>query len=147
MPSDLLTVPEAAERLHVSVRTVYEWVSSGRLPALRLSPRCTRLPAAGVDALLEAARVPQRPDLSPLLWDVPAADIDEARDADFLIVRILTAGRPEHVAWMFRRYPRERIDRLILADRRLPARVAGGWMSLLALEPADLEPAEGVPRP
>jgi excisionase family DNA binding protein len=133
MSAPLMTAPEAAERLNVSVRTVYSWISSGRLPSVRLSPRCTRVSAAAVEALIRASTPLRRPDLAPLLWDVDPDRIDEVRDADFLIVRILTAGRPEHVSWMFRRYPLERIERIVVADRRLSERVAGGWRNLLGL--------------
>ena len=133
MSQRLMTAPEAAERLNVSVRTVYTWISSGRLPSMRLSARCTRVSADAVEALIDGSRAPNRPDLTPILWDVDPDRIDEARDADFLIVRILTAGRPEHVAWMFRRYPRPRVERIVTTDRRLPERVAEAWRNLLAL--------------
>jgi excisionase family DNA binding protein len=133
MSARLMTAPEAAERLNVSVRTVYSWISSGRLPSVRLSPRCTRVPAVAVEALIRASADLGRPDLAPILWDVDPDRIDEVRDADFLIVRILTAGRPEHVSWMFRRYPLAKIERIVAADRRLSERVAGGWRNLLGL--------------
>lgn len=76
-----------------------------------------------------------RPDLAPLLWDTDPAHIDEERDAVFLIVRVLTAGRPDHVAWMFRRYPRSLIESTVSGDRRLSERVAGAWANLLGLQP------------
>ena len=129
----LISAPEAAEQLNVSVRTIYSWISSGRLPSVRLSARCTRVPAAAVEALIRSSAKHGRPDLAPLLWDIDPDRIDEVRDADFLIVRILTAGRPEHVSWMFRRYPRAKIERIVAADRRLSDRVAGGWRNLLGL--------------
>ncbi len=132
-PAPLLTAPEAAKRLNVSVRTVYSWIKEGRLPAVRLSARCTRVPGEAVEALIRASVDPGRPELSPLLWDTDPEDIDEEHDATFLIVRILTVGRPSHVAWMFRRYPRSQIERVVESDRRLPARVAGGWRNLLGL--------------
>ncbi len=139
MPNRLITAVETAERLNVSVRTVHSWIASGRLPAVRLSPRCTRVPADAVDSFVRTSMSPARPDLSPLLWDTDPARIDEDRDAVFLIVRVLTAGRPEHVAWMFRRYPRPLIERTVTGDRRLAERVAGGWRNLLGLQP--VEPA------
>ncbi|MHB0980026.1 MAG: helix-turn-helix transcriptional regulator [Thermoleophilia bacterium] len=139
MSEQLMTAPEAAERLNVSVRTVYTWISSGRLPSMRLSPRCTRVSAEAVEALIDTSRASKRPNLSSILWDVDPDRIDEARDADFLILRILTAGRPEHVAWMFRRYPHARVERIITADRRLPKRVAAAWRNLLALGDEEAE--------
>ncbi|MCJ7797959.1 MAG: helix-turn-helix domain-containing protein [Thermoleophilia bacterium] len=140
MSARLMTAPEAAERLNVSVRTVYSWISSGRLPSVRLSPRCTRVPVAAVEALIHASTAQGRPDLAPLLWDVDPDRIDEVRDADFLIVRILTAGRPEQVSWMFHRYPRAKIERIVAADKRLSERVAGGWRNLLGLRDAEARP-------
>jgi DNA binding domain, excisionase family len=143
MSARLITAKEAAERLNVSARTVYSWISSGRLPSVRLSPRCTRVPVAAVETLIRASTDQVRPDLAPLLWDVDPDRIDEVRDADFLIVRILTAGRPEHVSWMFRTYPRAKIERIVSADRRLSERVAGGWRNLLGL--GDTEGREARP--
>ncbi len=132
----LLTPGEAAGQLNVSVRTVYVWIESGRLASVKLSPRCTRVPASSVDALVRATMHQSRPDLSSLLWDIDPTRLDEDRDAAFLVGRILAAGRPEHVAWMFRRYPRSLIERTIFTDRRLPRRVAEGWQNLLELDGA-----------
>ncbi len=140
MSARLITAKEAAERLNVSVRTVYSWISSGRLPSVRLSPRCTRVPVAAVEALIRASADQVRPDLAPLLWDVDLDRIDEVRDADFLIVRILTAGRPQHVSWMFRRYQRAKIERIVSADKRLSERVAEGWRNLLAMGEVEARP-------
>ncbi|MHB1344575.1 MAG: helix-turn-helix transcriptional regulator [Thermoleophilia bacterium] len=137
MEDPLITAAETATRLNVSVRTIHSWIASGKLPAVRLSPRCTRVPAAAVDELVRASTSPGRPDLAPLLWDTDPARIDEDRDSVFLIVRILTAGRPEHVAWMFRRYPRSLIERTVASDRRLSGRVAGGWRNLLGPKAAE----------
>lgn len=56
MSALLITAPEAAKQLNVSVRTVYSWISSGRLPSVRLSPRCTRVPVAAVESLIRMFR-------------------------------------------------------------------------------------------
>ena len=55
MGGALLTPRQVAERLAVSARTVYVWIEQGRLPAVRLSERITRVPAEAVDALIEHA--------------------------------------------------------------------------------------------
>ena len=39
---DQLTVQELAERLNLSIWTVYRWAASGRLPCIRLSKRSLR---------------------------------------------------------------------------------------------------------
>jgi excisionase family DNA binding protein len=54
----LLTPREVAECLSVSVRTVYSWLEAGRLPAVRLSERVTRVPSEAVDALVADAIEP-----------------------------------------------------------------------------------------
>jgi excisionase family DNA binding protein len=165
----LLTPREVAARLNVSVRTVYLWIESGRLSVVRLSARCTRVPESALDVLLassESEPIPPpnsrgRPepagpaargsaealhvDLAPLLWDVDPAQIDEERHASFLIARILTAGRPEHVRWIFRRYAWEQIERVVLSDRRLPREVAASWRALLDLDESPAA-AEGAMR-
>lgn len=53
----LLTPKQVAERLSVSVRTVYQWLEEGRLPAVRLSERVTRVPEDAVEALVASATV------------------------------------------------------------------------------------------
>lgn len=50
----LLTPKEVARRLNVSPRTVYLWLEQGRLPAVRLSQRVTRVPEEAVVALVES---------------------------------------------------------------------------------------------
>lgn len=47
-----LSVPDVAEELGVSVRTVRRWIAAGRLPILRPSPRCIRVDPAELDRLL-----------------------------------------------------------------------------------------------
>lgn len=42
-----------AKRLAITRDTVYRWLKAGRFPnAVRLSPRCWRIPASDVDALV-----------------------------------------------------------------------------------------------
>jgi hypothetical protein len=53
----LLTPKEVAARLRVSPRTVYLWLEEGRLPAVRLSERVTRIPSEAVDAFVADAMV------------------------------------------------------------------------------------------
>ena len=54
----LLTPKDVAARLAVSPRTVYSWIAEGRLPAVRLSERVTRVPEEAVDALVRTAMRP-----------------------------------------------------------------------------------------
>lgn len=51
----LLTPKEVGERLRVSQRTIYLWIEQGRLPAIRLSERVTRISEDAVEALLASA--------------------------------------------------------------------------------------------
>lgn len=54
----LLTVPEAAELLKLSVGTVYHLISQRRIPVLRLSPRCVRFSERALHAWLETLAQP-----------------------------------------------------------------------------------------
>lgn len=54
--TELLTVAQVAERLSVSQRTVWAMIADGRIPAIRLGCRATRVDAADVERLIEEAR-------------------------------------------------------------------------------------------
>lgn len=137
MREGLLTPREVARRLSVSPRTVYLWISEGRLPAVRLSERCTRVPASAVDELASVsprasvANTSARPDLSTVLWDVDPKTVDEDAHARFLIERILEGGDDEQVRWMLARYPREQIAAVVTSSRGLSRKSARAWDALL----------------
>jgi excisionase family DNA binding protein len=48
-----LTVPEVAEALQVSQRTVFRWMSEGWLPAIRVG-KVTRIRQSDLEAFLQA---------------------------------------------------------------------------------------------
>lgn len=52
---EFCTVREAAEQLDVSVPTVWRWVKSGKLPALRIGGRTIRIRRSEVDAITRAS--------------------------------------------------------------------------------------------
>jgi excisionase family DNA binding protein len=52
----LSTAREIAEILGVSTWTVYDWARSGRIPAIRATPRIVRFDADAVLAALEGGR-------------------------------------------------------------------------------------------
>ena len=54
--TELLTVPEAAERLNLSQRSVWAMIADGRLPALRFGIRATRVDAADIERLIAEAK-------------------------------------------------------------------------------------------
>ncbi|RIX40045.1 MAG: DNA-binding protein [Rhodocyclales bacterium GT-UBC] len=56
LPGVLLTVAEAAARLHVSRATVYKLCEAGQLAHLRISTHAIRIPEASVAALLGNAQ-------------------------------------------------------------------------------------------
>ena len=55
-PTQLLTVAQAADRLAVSARHIWQLLSLKSLTAIRLARRATRIDAAEVEALIDAAR-------------------------------------------------------------------------------------------
>ncbi len=52
-----LTVAEAAKLIHVSRNQAYALVSEGRLPVIRFSERCIRVPRAALQKMMDEARV------------------------------------------------------------------------------------------
>ena len=46
------SIAETAEFLGVSTKTVRSWIAEGRLKAVRLGPRLTRVDKASVEALM-----------------------------------------------------------------------------------------------
>ena len=48
-PARLITLEQAAVRLGLSAQTVWRWVARGRLPAVRLGPRCLRVRQEDID--------------------------------------------------------------------------------------------------
>lgn len=51
IPSRILTVPQAAEQLQVSERTVYEWLREGKLPGRKIG-KVWRLSAEAINDFL-----------------------------------------------------------------------------------------------
>jgi excisionase family DNA binding protein len=49
---ELITVPEAAKILRLSVPTIKRWLKDGRIPAYRLGPRAIRIRRADLTRLL-----------------------------------------------------------------------------------------------
>jgi len=122
-----VTPREAARTLHVTPRTIYNWIAEGKLAAHRVSKRVTRIPLSEVERLA----APSVPNARALFWDVDPGTVDERRQARFIIRRILEAGRPEHLAWMFDRYESDLIEDVAANDQRLPRRVAVAWSEIL----------------
>ncbi len=62
-PTDvqLLTLPQVAERLQVSISDVRRKIREGKLPCVRLGPRQIRVHAADLGAYVEARRAPAPP--------------------------------------------------------------------------------------
>ncbi|MDP2182266.1 MAG: helix-turn-helix domain-containing protein [Actinomycetota bacterium] len=123
-----VTVREAARILRVTPRTIRNWVAEGKLMGNRVSERVMLIPLSEVDRL---AGVETRPDLSSVIWDVDLSTLDEVRHSDFIMRRVLDAGRPDQVRWLFLRYGEDAIVEYLERDRALPHRRKVGWTELL----------------
>ena len=55
------------------------------------------------------ARLPR--DLKCLFWEVDFRKVDDERDVDYLLARVLEHGRLEDVQWVMKRYGLPRIHR------------------------------------
>ena len=51
-PDHLLTKPEAANHLRISIRTLDRWIDAGTLPVVRLGSRSVRIRQSDIDALI-----------------------------------------------------------------------------------------------
>ena len=60
------TPAEVAERFGVSRRTVYAWMSSGRLQGTKVGPKLWHISEVQIAAFLEASQ-PDRPVVAPLI--------------------------------------------------------------------------------
>jgi excisionase family DNA binding protein len=128
----LMTPAEAARALRVTPRTVYLWIKAGKLPAIHVSERVTRIPAGEVERLLAGRGTsPPPPALTSVLWDLDPAQIDFDVHARLIIERILEAGRPAQVRWLFQRYPLRTVLDVAEHSRALTRRSAVAWSTLL----------------
>jgi excisionase family DNA binding protein len=134
----LLTAREAATQLHVTPRTVYLWIQAGKLQAVRISERVTRIPASEVARLLQVPRsraadrdALPRVENEGVFWDVDVEGLDPCRHRRFIIERILEYGRPVHVAWLFRTYAEDEILSVARTSRALSHRAAVAWTNIL----------------
>lgn len=65
IPNKILTVPQAAEQLQVSERTVYEWLRDGKLPGRKIG-KVWRLSADAIDDFLRGDVVMNRTQANSL---------------------------------------------------------------------------------
>jgi excisionase family DNA binding protein len=125
-----LTTSQTARELGVTPRTIRNWIRNGSINAYRVSERVTRIPVSEVERLKNTGSA-ARPDLSSVAWDFDPASLDEDANARFIIGRVIEAGRPSQLAWLFRRYPQSLILEVAETDKGLPRAVAFAWSTLL----------------
>ncbi len=89
---DLLTVAEVARRLGVTPHTVYRWIATGRLPAIRFSRKVIRVRKSDLEALRPASGgVIREPRVAyEAGTELSEAEFEEARQR---IQRLLTMIR------------------------------------------------------
>jgi excisionase family DNA binding protein len=59
MQQRLLTVPQAADELGLSARTVWAWIYARKLGVVRLG-RAVRIPRTAIESLIEAGTIPAK---------------------------------------------------------------------------------------
>jgi excisionase family DNA binding protein len=94
--SDYCTVAEAAALLRVSKPTIWRWIDSGRLPAVRVGGRTIRIRRSDIDMLVEPARlVIRETEPSPYIARQAEKDQDPMRIVEELrdLRQRILAGR------------------------------------------------------
>jgi hypothetical protein len=67
-----------------------------------------------------------------LFWDTTPEDIDPNKHARYIIERVLELGEPEDVRWLFQRYNRSDIKRVMNLPRvQLSAKSKALWSLIL----------------
>jgi len=69
--SEYLTPAQAADLLHVSSRTVYEWVKSGKLPSFRAGARRILISPSHIDQFLSRTSSAAPPSSTALASSSP----------------------------------------------------------------------------
>jgi len=95
--SELLTVAEVAEVLHVHQQTVRNWLDRGELPAVRVGSRRGRVRKTDFDAFLGGGRGASKPPQDPPRPQPLAVDpeaIDALRAFGEAAIRLADALRP-----------------------------------------------------
>jgi len=72
-----LTPAEAADELRVSTDTILRLISSGELPAIRVSPRVIRIPKPAFELFREGRKPKQRRVITRKSASIPAIGVDE----------------------------------------------------------------------
>ena len=67
-----------------------------------------------------------------LFWDVNPENIDPEKNARYIIERILDFGQPDEIAWMFKRYPKSDIKKVMNLPRsQVSSKSKALWTLLL----------------
>ena len=112
---DLLTLPEAAKLLKVSVVTLRRWIKQGRLPAYHVGPRKVRIKRRDLAKAFtptiqeEVSAVPERIPIRPLTDQEVQEGLEALKESAALIERLRERrkGQPLAPSWPVIRQERE----------------------------------------
>lgn len=129
----LLTPKEVAARLSVSPRTVYGWIAEGRLDAVHLSERVTRVPEESVDTMVAQAR-------RSTAGTVPAGQLAAEASAAYhaTAIETLPASVSEHVRRLLHEY-RDQISAIVGQHHGYNVRVFGSMARGDATDASDVD--------
>jgi len=66
-----------------------------------------------------------------LFWDVDPKTIDPKKHAQYVIERILQLGNDNEVRWMYRTYPRRRLQSVVNHSRAIDGPTRALWKELV----------------
>lgn len=65
-----------------------------------------------------------------LFWDVDPKTIDPKKHAKYIIRRVMSFGNDSEVQWMWARYPKQLLRKVVLHGRGVDKRAQALWMLL-----------------
>jgi len=66
-----------------------------------------------------------------LFWDIEPDRLDLQRNKEYVIERILELGDERAVRWLFSKYPRSEIIKVLASSRRISRKSANYWSLIL----------------
>lgn len=72
-----------------------------------------------------------RPAFKSVFWDTDYRRIDPVKRKRYVIERVLTIGRPNHLRWLFQKFSKRSIFSVVRTSRAFDPKSRNFWLSYL----------------